>query len=284
MNPKINLLLTNLNEQLNFLDLEITDAIKHSEKAIEMIVKSLENLKVLIVKNKFRTQTEEVIFFKEVKPQVFSKLIFYTKVLKIETKRPKGTDRSQRKYLLNELDKLNHFFDNNLDFYQYYRTGAIFLDEKYFLRGKYDIRLSLDTFFFTSDQEFNTSHDFKVSKILANDLLEIYLKEQLTILDRKETMTTKTQALPKVKLTWTDNKSSLIELLYALHYQGSFNNGKAEIKEIASYFESIFNIDLGDVYRSWYSIRARKTEETNYLDNLMKILKKKIDQENNKSK
>lgn len=284
MNPKINLLLTNLNEQLNFLDLEFTDAIKHSEKAIEMIVKSLENLKALILKNKFRTETEEVIFFKEVKPQVFSKLIFYTKVLKIETKRPKGTDRSQRKYLLNELDKLNHFFDNNLDFYQYYRTGAIFLDEKYFLRGKYDIRLSLDTFFFTSDQEFNTSHDFKVSKILANDLLEIYLKEQLTILDRKETMVTKTQALPKVKLTWTDNKSSLIELLYALHYQGSFNNGKAEIKEIASYFESIFNIDLGDVYRSWYSIRARKTEETTYLDGLTKMLKKKIDQENIKSK
>lgn len=284
MNPKINLLITTLNEQLNFLDLEVTDAIKHSEKAIEMIVKSLENLKALIVKSKFRTETEEVIFFKEIKPQVFSKLIFYTKVLKIETKRPKGTDRSQRKYLLNELDKLNHFFDNNLDFYQYYRTGAIFLDDKYFLRGKYDIRLSLDTFFFTSDQEFNTSHDFKVSKILANDLLEIYLKEQLTMLDRKETMATKNQALPKVKLTWTDNKSSLIELLYALHYQGSFNNGKAEIKEIASYFESIFNIDLGDVYRSWYSIRARKTEETTYLDGLTKMLKKKIDQENNKSK
>lgn len=284
MNPKISQLLSNLNEQLNFLDLEFTDPIKHSEKAIEMIVKSLENLKALILKNKFRTQTEEIFFFKEVKPQFFSKLIFHTKVLKIETKRPKGTDRSQRKYLLNELDKLNHFFDNNLDFYQYYRTGAIFLDEKYFLRGKYDIRLSLDTFFFTSDQEFNTSHDFKVSKILANDLLEIYLKEQLTMLDRKETMTTKSQALPKVKLTWTDNKSSLIELLYALHYQGSFNNGRAEIKEIASYFESIFNIDLGDVYRSWYSIRARKTEETTYLDGLTKILKKKIDQENNKSK
>lgn len=127
MNAKINLLITNLNEQLNFLVLEFTDAIKHSEKAIEMIVKSLDNLKALIIKNKFRTETEEIIFFKEVKPQVFSKLIFHTKVLKIETKRP-------------------------------------------------------------------------------------------------------------------------------FHFQGSFNNGKAEIKEIASYFESIFNIDLGDVYISWYSI------------------------------
>ena len=123
MNPKINLLITNLNEQLNFLDLEVTEPIKHSEKAIEMIVKSLENLKGIIVKNKFRTESEEILFFKEVKPQVFSKLIFYTKVLKIETKRPKGTDRSQRKYLMNELDKLKHFFDNNLEFYQYYRTG-----------------------------------------------------------------------------------------------------------------------------------------------------------------
>ena len=284
MNPKINQLLSNLNEQLNFIDLEITDPIKHAEKAIEMIVKSLGNLKVIIIKTNFRTQTEEILFFKEVKPQFFSKLIFHTKVLKIETKRPKGTDRSQKKYLLNELDKLNHYFDNNLEFYQYYRTGAIFLDEKYFLRGKYDIRLSLDTFFFTSDQEFNTSHDFKVSKILANDLLEIYLKEQLTILDRKETMTTKTQALPKVKLTWTDSKSALIETIYALYYQGSFNNGNADIKDIANYFEAVFNIDLGDVYRSWYSIRGRKTEEATYLDGLTRILKKKIDQENNKSK
>lgn len=221
---------------------------------------------------------EEIKFFKEIKPLFFSKLIYQTKVLNIETKRPKGTDRTQRRYLLNELDNLHRFFDNNLDFYQYYRTGAIYLDDKYFLRGKYDIRLSLDTFFYMSD------HDFKVSKILANDLLEIYLKEQLASLDRKEIMATKNQSLPKVKLTWTDSKSALIETIYALYYQGSFNNGTADIKDIANYFEAVFNIDLGDVYRSWYSIRGRKTEETIYLDGLTKILKKKIDQENNKSK
>ena len=186
--------------------------------------------------------------------------------------------------MLNELDNLNRFFDNNLEFYQYYRTGATFLDEKYFLRGKYDIRLSLDTFFFASDLEFNTSHDYRISKILANDLLEIYLKEQLAILDRKEIMTAKTQATPKVKLTWTDSKSSLIELLYALHYQGSFNNGNADIKEIANYFEVIFNIDLGDVYRSWYSIRSRKMETTIFLDSLKTILQKKIEQEEDKIK
>ncbi|WP_293872270.1 RteC domain-containing protein [Flavobacterium sp.] len=284
MNNTVSKLLLNTEEKLKFLSLEIENSIKNSEIAINIVLKSVELLKKIVINSNFKNQSEEIKFFKVTKPQLFSKLIYHTKVLKIETKRPKGTDRTQRKYLLNELDNLNRFFDNNLEFYQYYRTGATFLDEKYFLRGKYDIRLSLDTFFFASDPEFNTSHDYRISKILANDLLEIYLKEQLAILDRKEIMTAKTQTTPKVKLTWTDSKSSLIELLYALHYQGSFNNGNADIKEIANYFEVIFNIDLGDVYRSWYSIRSRKMETTIFLDSLKTILQKKIEQEEDKIK
>lgn len=281
MNNTFSKLLLKTEEQLQILALENEDIIKLSEKSINVLLKSLEQLKKNVIKTKFKDQSEEIKFFKEIKPLFFSKLIYQTKVLNIETKRPKGTDRTQRKYLLNELDNLHRFFDNNLDFYQYYRTGAIYLDEKYFLRGNYDIRLSLDTFFYMSDYDFNTSHDFKVSKILANDLLEIYLKEQLTFLDRKEIMTTKNQSLPKVKLSWTDSKSALIEMLYALHYQGSFNNGTADIKDIATYFEAVFNIDLGDVYRSWYSIRGRKvTESTAFLDSLKTNLQKKIEQEN----
>lgn len=282
MNNNISKLFLKTEAQLQMLVLEIEDPIKLSETAINVLLKSLEQLKVIIIKTNFKNQLEEIKFFKEIKPLFFSKLIYQTKVLNIETKRPKGTDRTQRKYLLNELDNLHRFFDNNLDFYQYYRTGAIYLDDKYFLRGKYDIRLSLDTFFYMSDHDFNTSHDFKVSKILANDLLEIYLKEQLSSLDRKEIMNTKNQSLPKVKLTWTDSKSALIEMLYALYYQGSFNNGTADIKDIANYLEAVFNIDLGDVYRSWYSIRGRKTEATLFLDSLKTILQKKIDQEENK--
>ncbi|AZI22545.1 hypothetical protein EIH07_05540 [Chryseobacterium taklimakanense] len=42
--------------------------------------------------------------------------------------------------------------------------------------------------------------------------------------------------LPKVKLNWTDSKAAIIELIYALYYRGTFNNGQADIKEIAKYF------------------------------------------------
>lgn len=35
--------------------------------------------------------------------------------------------------------RLKMFFDNNLDFYKYYRTNITYMDDKYFIRGNYDI-------------------------------------------------------------------------------------------------------------------------------------------------
>ncbi|REC67813.1 hypothetical protein DRF58_14615 [Epilithonimonas hispanica] len=40
------------------------------------------------------------------------------------------------------------YFEHNLDFYKYYRTGSSYLDQYYFVRGKYDIKLNLETYFF----------------------------------------------------------------------------------------------------------------------------------------
>jgi hypothetical protein len=275
-------LLAETNSQLSFIEEETRDSFRQSELSIELVLASMEKLKGFTTKYKFKNKAEEVKFFKHLKPQLFSKLIYHTKVINIEIKRPKGTDKTQQKYLLNELDNLHRFFDNNLDFYQYYRTGATYLDDKYFVRGKYDIRLSLDTFFFTSDPIFNTTHDYKVSKILANDLLEVYLKEQLAALDRMDPVSPKSINSPKVKLTWTDSKVALTELLYALYHQRSINNGNIDIKEMTNYFEIVFNIHLGDVYRTWFAIRNRKIEPTSYLDSLRSTLQKKIEQEENK--
>ena len=80
MNPKITKLLTELNEQLNFIDLKIDNEIKKSEKAIEISIKAKDNLKALILKTNFKTQEEEIQFFKEIKPQFLSKFIYYNAI------------------------------------------------------------------------------------------------------------------------------------------------------------------------------------------------------------
>lgn len=121
-----------------------------------------------------------------------------------------------------------------------------------------DINLNLETFAFESDPKFCTCHDYTVARIIANDMLEVYLKDELRKLKRTDTEEQKIYT-PKVKLNWTDSKSAMIELIYALYYKGSLNNGQADIKEITKYFEVVFNIDLGDVYRSYIEIKNRSS-------------------------
>ncbi len=267
MNQKIINLQTDLNEQLNFIDLEIDNEIKRCEKAIEITLKAKENLKNVVIKSQFKSQDEEIYFFKEIKPQFTSKIIYYNSILKIEMKKPNGGNRIVKKYFQNELLKLKAYFDNELDFYKYYRSGSSYLDHKYFLRGKFDIKLELDSYYFETDASFSTSHDFKVARILANDLIQLYIEDQLIMIENKD-LGDKSQRKPNTKLIWTSPKVSLIELIYALHSEGVFNNGAAELKDIAEYFEYVFEIDLGQYRRTFLEIKARKNDRTKFITTL----------------
>jgi hypothetical protein len=273
---KINLLLSDLNEQLNFTDLEIDDPILRSESAINIIINSMAKLKAIFEKEKSISQETEIDFFKNIKPKFTSKLIYYNAIYKIETKKPHGGERILKKYINHELEKLKRYFDNNLDFYRYYRTGSNYLDTKYFTRGKFDIKLTLDSFYFEADHTFSTSHDFKVAKIMAHDLIQVYLEDKLLMLENKEPKE-KSQVNPKVKQTWTGSKVALIELLYALHTEGVFNNGASDLKDVAEYFENVFNIDLGQYHRAFLEIRMRKSDQTKFLNALKEKLVKRME-------
>jgi hypothetical protein len=268
--------LSELNEQLNFIDLEIDNSIKKCEKAVEIILISIANLKKNITKNIFKTDSEEIQFFKEIKPQFSSKLIYYNMVYKIEMKRPNGGNRIVKKYFQNELQKLKAYFDNELDFYKYYRSGSSYLDHKYFLRGKFDIKLALDSYYFETDTSFSTSHDFKVARILANDLIQLYIEDQLIMIENKD-LGDKSQRKPNTKLIWTSSKVALTELIYALHSEGVFNNGAADLKDIAENFEHIFEIDLGQYRRTFLEIRARKNDKTKFITTLNDALLKRME-------
>ena len=276
MNTKTNKLLSDLNEQLNFIELEIDNQLTRCESSIEIILKVLINLKNLISKFKFNSETEEIQFFKEIKPQFTSKIIYYNTIFNIEMKKPNGGTRVLKKYYNNELIKLKAFFDNELEFYKYYRTGNIYLDYKYFLRGKFDIKLSVNSYYFETDKTFSTSHDYKVAKIFANDLIKLYLENQLILIENKDN-NEKSQRKPNTKMTWTGSKVALTELLYALHSEGVFNNGVADLKDIAEYFEHIFEIDLGQYRRTFLEIRVRKAERTKFITALNEALIKRMD-------
>lgn len=273
---KIQMLLNNLTEQLNFIDLEIDDAVLKCEKSVEVTITTIQKVKKEILRVGFKSVSEEIHFFKEIKPQFTSKRIYYNSVYRIETKKPSGSTRIFKKYYNNELEKLKRYFDDNLDFYKYYRTKSTYLDYKYFVRGSFDVKQSLDNFYYETDLNFSTSHDFKIAKIIANDLLQLYLEDCIKLLDRKSNKLI-TQRNPNAKLIWTGSKIALTELLYALQTEGVFNNGSADLKIIAEFFEDNFSLDLGQYRRNFLEIRARKENRTKFLDTLKTNLLKRMD-------
>jgi hypothetical protein len=277
MSTKFKQLLFELTEQLSFINQEVDDLIVKSVKSIEITLKIINNLKKQFLKDKTISPDTEINFFKNIKPKFTSLSIYHNAIFKIETKMPHGGERIAKKYLNNELKKLKRFFDNNLEFYNYHRTGSSFLDFKYFVRGNYDIKLRLDSFYFETDHNFSTSHDFKVAKILAYDLVQVYLETKLSNIEKKE-YKEKSQHEPKGKIIWTGSKVALTEILYALHTKGVFNNGAAELKEIASYFEEIFHIDLGQYRRTFLEIRDRKSDKTKFINSLVEELMKRMEE------
>jgi len=282
-------------EALDFKIKEITksylDKLQTMEKfdgdilhSIPPIIKLLEEmfnrLRTFIVDYTFENENEEIRFFKEIKPQLFSKLIYYQTIYRIEAMRPNGSDEVQEKYIEKELDRLKDYFDQNLDFYQYYRTKCSHLDKLFFTRGESLSYPNLESFYYERDPNFSSHCDFKVTSILANDLLRIYLKADILKLKEHDSHVKEIQ-FPKIKETWTRSKVDLVELIYAICETNCFNHGKISLKRLADYFGNVFNVDLGNPYHTYVEIRDRN-QRTSFLDELKANLTAKMDGDDNK--
>jgi len=252
------------------------DILYKAETGITHTEKCIKSLRAEVVQKGFLSTQDEIQFFKHIKPQIISKLIYYVKLYNIESKRPRSSSKFQIKYLNSQINKLQVFFNDNLEFYHYYRRGATTLDEQYFVRGKLDLRSPTESFHSFIDDEFSTCQDSTVATIMAFDMLIVYLQQEIEKLETN-TDTTKINAMKQSsKLFWTGSKTELIELIYALQSSGAINSGTADIKEIASLFEQIFNIELGNYYHTFIEIRARKCSKTKFLEKLMESLMKRF--------
>ena len=268
-------LLEDLETQLKEIELAKKETIERVEDSIRKTISVLETLKTNFVKYKFESKKDEISFFKDIKPQFVSKLIYYNEIYNIITNKPFGGNKALKKYYTGELAKLKSFYTENVEFFKYYRNGNTYLDNKYFVRGRYDIKLTLDSFYFQADSRFSTTHDFKVAKIMANDLIQNYLESEIAKIENKPPLFNLTERQVQ---KWTGTKIALIELVYALHAEGVFNNGASDLKETAKFFEEVFDVDLGQFHRTFFEMRARKADRTKFLNSLRDTLVRRMDE------
>ncbi|MUU78650.1 RteC domain-containing protein [Winogradskyella endarachnes] len=277
MKDRIDKILLSYKSEISEIGQDVPFSYAKIETGIHISRKYLQELRLVLRKGKFGSPKTEIKFFKNQKPFIYGRLKFYSKLYKYHTHKPLGTKKSQRIFIDSKIEKLQDYYQRNIDFVQYYRENSTLLDEYYFLRGKDNPALFSDTSHFYTDSEFSTSHDNAVAKIIAYDLLLVYYVEELKNLKKSSASGEGLRKYLKTNnLNWTANKIDLVELIYALHSSSTINNGAIEIREIALACEKIFNIELGNYYHTFIEIRARKSSPTKFIDKLKEALQKRI--------
>ncbi|HBL74285.1 MAG: RteC protein [Bacteroidetes bacterium GWF2_42_66] len=246
--------------------------LKKSLEASNILGEAFNRLKKFIVSYQFSDEIEEISFFKEIKPKLCYRLIYYRKLYNIEMNRPAGMDK-QKEYLSEELNEINKYNAKRLDFIRYYRSGSTQLDSLYFLRGKMDSEQYLETFYYELDPNFSTNYDFKVAKILSNDMLLAYLMQEIEQLDNNGLASVHFD-FPATKLTWQGSKTELMEQLYSWDSARTF--GDVPLTQLSDYIQNVFNIRLDKNLSRAFSDMKIRNVPTPFLDKLKEALLRRM--------
>jgi len=250
------------------------DILTISLEIIHYIQKKLKEIYKWLKKHVFQTPQDEIYFFKELKPRMVSKLLYYKELLKLETSLPPSKNDKRRHYE-ELLTRIHQYVVCNREFYEYYRSRTSVRDEDLFVRRSYKDIVRDDCCLINYDSKLSTSHDFNVATIIANDMFTSHLENKLEELDGN--FTTKYNPTNN-KITWTGTKIEMAEMIYGLYYKKMLNNGNIDIKEIARGFSIAFNIELDDktLYRCLQDIKKRYPINAIFLQDLSDVANNKF--------
>ncbi len=254
------------------------NCIKESLQMMSVLSNMLKEMKTYILTNGFESQSEEISFFRDIKPIIQGKLLFYRQIHLWEKSLsflPKHNS-NHKSFLVEQEKTMEQKLKKSLQeepFYNYYLSENHQWDAKYFVRYQVDIateilpenRLNFDT-------DFSTYYDFLVAQILCKKQLNEYLTNRIEEIENNA-------GGINTNLEWTATKNDLIELVYALQQVKAISSGKMSINKIVAVFSKIFNIELKDTHHAFHRMKTRGKSRTTFLDKLKIALEEYMDKE-----
>ncbi|HVU97754.1 MAG TPA: RteC domain-containing protein [Puia sp.] len=217
---------------------------------------------------------EEVLFYKKVKPYFLSRVIYFNRLYNLEMDRPAGASKGLEDFYRKASQEVAKIYEQHRFIYRYLRSGATHLDEKFFFHPHAGSVVALSGMEPPDDARHPVCYDHVAAHLLVADAFQMFLQEALQEIQTLQRGPSGT--LPRV--TWTDSKTSLIELAYALQSAGVLNNGKIDLKDVIDHLQTAFHVNLGNYPRTFQEILARKTGYTNFIDRLKAKLLLRIQQ------
>ena len=257
------------------------DVLTVSLEIMHYIEKKLKEIYKWLKKHIFLSVQEEIYFFKELKPRMVSKLLFYKELLKLEASLP-PSKKNKKKHYEQLLTTIHQYVKANKEFYEYYRSRSSHKDEDHFVRQSYKDIIKYDCYLINYDSKLSTSHDYNVAIIMANDLFVIHLENKLDELNgKRKSNSTKIDR----KFNWTGTKVDMTELVYAFQATGCINNGNFDLKELAVFLGTMLNVEIdSNLYGNYSDIKSRKVSKTRFINTMSDKLIERMDNEDSKKK
>ncbi len=276
----LNKILSQIQNQEDKLSSQMMQTAEEAYQITLFLKEMLGDIKNQILQAGFTNEHEEIDFFKNIKPQILGKLIYYNKVFRIETTCPVNSGKIHQSYYENELKSLKSEYKESIcneDFYRYYRAARTDRDDTYFRLGKINYHDGLKSGVFEIDLSFSTYYDNKVAHIIANELLYTYLLGKINPEGNPDTILLNVDA--NKDISWTNSQNALIEMIYALYASNSISYGKICIRKLALIFQVLFKTPLNDIHHSFHRMKTRAGSRTAFLDQLKISLEEYMDKD-----
>jgi hypothetical protein len=260
------------------LDKEITRISNSDQTEIQkyeanklLAIEHYQELRKFVSSYQFKSEREEIQYFRSQKPLLVATLMYYYKTSKIIKQSLLNDCKIRKKILQYELQKVETFYARHLDFISYYNSGQTNYDEALFLRKNMNPS-SIPAYILIRDESNHiTNGDYLVTKLMMNLKLHKFIQNELSQASKNQPQDENGKTTNS-DIFWTAPKVALIELVYALFSEGAINNGEIEIKKMVKEFELFFNVKLNDPYRSFSEIKQRKKAPTQFIDSLRDTL------------
>lgn len=239
----------------------------------ELIALAIKRLKEELQTFRFENEMEEICFFRGVMPTFLALYIHEGERMRLDLIMSHNSFELRRSCLDIFYKEKEEFYKKNAEFIEYCKSGKSDLDQCYFLCADKFGDDSEDLICETMKFPLDMVHTVTISMMMAYEVVMPYIER----LEFELMMDSCNSTFDGIGLIWTASKTDLTELIYCFKEAGCFNDGNADVKQIAKYFEYVFSIELGNTSSTFQKIMSRKKGQTSYIDKLRNHINRKID-------
>lgn len=263
------------------LEAELEETLKEVEKEsnilcrcslrVQEIRKALEKMRDYNGKHPFATKAEEINYFKNVAPRLYSRLFYFIKIYQVELERYYTEKEKMVLFFRAEIKIIYDFYQQHGEFCRYYHFGSTNRDEHYFTKGDWEDTVIEDVAV-TMGRDYCVG-SYWAARLKANQELQVYLEEELYTLQNPQGE--KRSAQSNRKLKWRGGPTKLVELCEGIYLTEGFGEAITK-KAIIEWAQESTDTDLSQYHNTVQEIGRRKNGYAKYCQEMGDEINKKF--------